>query len=240
MMSERCSPIEELERMAGLPADDPRRQHLDRCPRCRSLLKACRAFETEPDSATAGQNRDLDARLAAAVDGAIFGQSVSRAIPVEDSRPPLPGGRRFGWWRDLSFGRSALRIAAVAAAVVLILLGVQQTRSPHLPGTEESLLRGGGQFERDAWEAQARLIPDAWIFSWSPVRDADAYRLVLYDADVVEVTHFLATGSDSGLNVSPADLPASAGGSRVVFWRVIAFRRADEIARSRLQSLPLP
>ena len=236
-MSERCSPIEELERIAALPADDPRRRHLDGCPRCRALLHACRTFAREPEGELAAQAGRLDARLAAALDREILGAHARvDAAGVEEPRPSFL--RALGGLRRAPRAWQALRIAAACAAVVLVVLGVQQTRHPRLPEGGDVVLRGAGPAEPGAPAGQARLLADGWVFSWSPVEEADSYRLTLYDEDAVEIAAFLAPGSDTSLTIAFANLPAAAGDATARFWRVTALRSADEVARGRLRTLP--
>lgn len=240
MTTEPCLSIEELEQLAALPAGDPRRQHLERCPRCRMLLHSYQAFVKEPEAGPAARGSDLDARLATALDREIFGRAAVPAAAAECEEVSLPGRRGLGWLRDAFRGRPVLRIAAISAAVLLIVLGVREAGQLRPQGTGEIVLRGAGPAETDALSAQVRLLPQgAWDFSWSPVADADAYRIVLYDKDRIERTQLEAVGGSASLTVARADLPAPVGGESVLFWRVIAFERGDEIGRSRLQLLPL-
>lgn len=46
-MYDRCFPLEEMESLLDLSPDDPRQQHLKRCPLCRSRLAAYRMFLAE-------------------------------------------------------------------------------------------------------------------------------------------------------------------------------------------------
>ena len=43
-MSDRCLEPDDLAAVLDAPANDPRQQHLERCPRCRALVGAWREF----------------------------------------------------------------------------------------------------------------------------------------------------------------------------------------------------
>ena len=87
-MTDQCLDPGEIGEIAGLPADDPRRRHLDTCPHCRGLARALDIF-LEPGNTSdlgdvAGADAELQARLATAIPGRSTGTnpSTSRRWPM--------------------------------------------------------------------------------------------------------------------------------------------------------------
>ena len=63
-MNTGCFKPDEFE---GLAPDDPRRAHLEKCPRCRSVLKSFAAYRGAKDVPDGAEVADAHEKLAAAL-----------------------------------------------------------------------------------------------------------------------------------------------------------------------------
>ncbi len=218
MVNTDCPRIEELADIADLVADDPRRRHVEKCPRCRSRLSTCREFLAGRGECEAGQlDRALDS-LGTDLDREIFGKDVR---PVAPTSPP-----RLRWRSP--FVRGGL---AVAASILLFfaLDGARETIGPGEirlrsdrpdPETGELVL-----------EATLPLADGGLEFNWRPLAGADGYRLEILDARLeplaalpVTPGHSLALSADQLREILPESCD--------FVWVVVALRGEDTILRS--------
>lgn len=202
-MSDRCLNPEEL---ADLAADDPRRAHVDACPRCQALLQSYAAF-MDPVNVPRGANlEEADSRLAAALDREI-------GVGGEVVRPAA------SFWTPFR-----VRTLAAAAAVVIVAVGL----SVFQPGSEvaspdEPVLRGIGAPAAPFRCQMAMLDEGGFRVSWPGIAEATGYRLVVFGEDLTELAEF-----DVGMETKfELQLPEGAA-----FCRVIALRDGDELGRS--------
>lgn len=206
-MSERCLNLEEL---AGMTTDDPRRVHLDACPRCQAVLKSFAEFMDPQDVPQGADVADAHARLAAALE--------SEITPQENVVRPAPS-----FWTPFR-----VRTLAAAAAVVIVAVGLSMFGSGWGPGNgvlphQEPVLRGIGA-PAAPFLCQLELLSGGRIqATWPGIAEATGYRVVVYDLDLKELEAFEA-GSATHLMIQ---LPA--GGA---FCRVIALKDGDELGRS--------
>jgi hypothetical protein len=216
-MSTTCPPLESFAELLRLDAQDPRRRHLEQCPRCRARMMAFRSFmEMEP--APVGADReDARRRLVAAIRRETL-RSVGRAGP-----------RRSIWQRRLPWPvwKPALGLVA-AALLIVVLLRAAGDRGPQAP----LMLRGA-----NPTEAVARVPAATWaadgsaVLRWPAVPAADGYRVLVFDQDLQEIARLDAAG-DTSLVLSPARLAALAPSGAALFWRVAALRQGDQISLS--------
>jgi hypothetical protein len=228
-MIERCFNVEELEAIAGLPADDPRHRHAESCPRCRALLASYREFITGRDELA---DVRADATLADALDRGIFGAQASAA----DTSPSLLD-RLAGLWQRIGEA-GMLRPALSAAAVLVIAVAVL---SPWDPGpAPERVLRGEGTAASSPriTTRDAQVRPDGSVLvSWRPAAAAHLYRVQILGEDLVEIGSIDA-GPDTFLVFHP---PATAGGeaaSPALLWRVQGLATGEVVATSTAATLP--
>jgi len=227
-VDQRCFLIEELEFVLSLPDDDPRRRHLDECPRCRALLASYRQF-LAPDAAPAGADTaDAARRLEAALDREIgAGQMPAPVTPGGES-----GRTRRGWPRLLPRGVPQRTALAMAAALALVLVLPHVLPLPAGSGGER-ILRG-----RDAAASGPVLTPPRSLYggglalAWTGAAGADGYRVVLYDTGLAEVAT-LEAGRDTTLILPAARLTALLEAHGELLWEVVALRGGDELERSR-------
>jgi hypothetical protein len=227
-MNRRCPEIERLAEVMRLPGSDPRRQHVDECPRCRARAALYQRF-LDPGALPAGANlEDARRRMSAALEREIAGASADVG----------KAGRRPSFFEAIRpffqpVWRPAMGIVGVAAAVLLI---VRLTGTPG-PGDGSPVLR-----ER---ATASRAIPvllqpihaadHAIVLHWKSAREADAYQVILFGTDLREKARYSAA-ADTFLRLAPerlSELPQS------LFWAVAALRGGDEIGRTQPLTLDL-
>jgi len=96
---EPCIPLEELARVASLPATDSARRHLDTCPRCRARLTLVRDFESPRDGLQLPDEAAADARMLetiASLTGIASSSPAASSAPriTSEKKSPLTAGRR--------------------------------------------------------------------------------------------------------------------------------------------------
>jgi hypothetical protein len=171
-----CIRADDLDDVLALAERDPRRRHLETCPRCRSLVDAYalyRAADNAPHEAGAAQLTDADRRLTQALE-----REIAPAAPVRAER------RRDSWFERLF--QPAMRPAWGLAAVALVLVTVSLW--PRTAGREgEITLRQDGGTTTAFTIEGARANGERIVVAWSEQPGAEAYRLRFYSADLVEV-----------------------------------------------------
>ena len=203
-MSDRCFTPEEL---AELSADDPRRAHVDGCPRCQAVMKSFVAFMDPADIPKAADLADAHARLSGALEREIgSGPKVVRP----DS----------GFWTPFR-----ARMIAAVAAVLVVAVGLSLFRAgPDGMAPGEPVLRGVGT---PAAPFRCKVEKSEGVggyqLTWAGIAEATDYRVVVYGADLEEIVGFdVESGTTFELNP-----PEGAA-----FCRVIALRDGDELERS--------
>lgn len=232
-MSERCFEIEELARIAKLPADDPGRAHLTSCPRCRARLTVYEDFMRAEMDAEMANPQDADERLAATLQKEIFG---AEELPVKARRH----SRDMVWWQQLRdlFTKPALRPVWGVVAAVLVVLAVREIAFPdRVPESGQRVLRGTDERVSQYVTANVRFQTDGQvIFSWAANPESDRCEIAFYGTDLAEIG-LLDGGPGTELRTSGDELPVKAG-QAAVFWRVIYLRNEDRIDQSPLVKLP--
>ncbi len=204
-MNDQCLTPEEL---VDISTEDPRRTHVDDCPRCQAVMKSFAAFMEPVDIPESADLADAQARLSAALAGEIGGDG-----PVDRVLRPASS-----FWNPFR-----VRMIAAAAAVVIVAVGLSVTRfGPETP-PQEPVLRGAGDVVAPFRCEVLGLGDGGFRLSWPVVEGAVTYRVVVYRADLKELMDHDAGGATS-LDLRPL------GGA--AFCRVIALRDGDEVARS--------
>jgi hypothetical protein len=222
-----CHAIRELPALGVLPAGDPRRAHLNACPRCRARLATYLEFVEAPPAVSGPQREEALARLGAALDREILGRArtTARSFPAHRRRPWLDGRALLGE-RGLPAG--ALAAAALLAVIGLTVLRVQERP----PGVVLRAQHGRGGTELPETVAGHLEDDGSLLLRWRPVAGATAYRVELLDGELALLAAFEA-GADTQ-RVIPADALRRAvhtAGSHA--WTVTALVHGDVIARSR-------
>ena len=231
MVTEHCHPHEILALIGELAPGDPRRTHLDSCPRCRARLLAYRAFMVGDLPTDLGLDPSIlgAARLQ-------LNAAVAREIYGTERRPTARIGFRA---RLVSLAATSWRPALAAAAVLVLIFGLKTNQVPldlPLPSPDtESLLRG--TVEQSQTDHPLRVEPgpdtDTWHLAWEPPERTTASVVVLYDTDLAEVARLDAGAADRFLLESKMiSTPEN-----VAFVRVVFAANGDEIGRSQARTL---
>lgn len=233
-MSERCFRIEDLAGIAKLTADDPRRAHLSRCPRCRARLAAFEAFMLNDDLPGEADPQDAETRLTAALQREIFGDED---LPAEQATR-YAATRPSRWQQFLrALTTPALRPVWGVAAALLLVVVVHEALLSDRPRVAPMVLRGEEGSPTETVAATAIREPDGDIvISWTVFPESDRCEIAFYGGNLAEIGR-LDGGSGTELRISPGDLPLKAGRPGL-FWRVIYLRGGDDVAQSVLVGLP--
>jgi len=209
-MNGACYPMDELDRVAALPAGDPRLAHLADCPRCRARLASYRSFVRATVAAGADPD-DAEPRLMQA-----FIRAIATTPRVRPRRLRLAKG-------------SAWRPAFALAGVLVAVVGLWRFGETRRPGAAEPpVLRGEAAAVPAPLPLAVRVLADGrLLLAWRRQPAAEQYRVALHGADLAEAARVEA-GNDTTVSVSR-------GAAR--FWRVIALRGGDEIGSSALAPL---
>ena len=229
-MEQKCIDIEKIPEILELPVDDPRRIHLEECPRCSSALLTYRDF-LKAEAAPGADTSDAEKRLSSfiqskiddtssvkAADNNIFGASVTGEVP---ERPGFPA----------SIARTLfLRPVWITAALVLIAAGLMWWQ----PWTEDKpVLRGTSTTVETGRviDLAAPQLQDngSMRLTWKPITGADSYQVYIYDQDLTELIR-LAPVSEPTIDLRRSMLPS--GAPENLLWSVIALDGGDKIAIS--------
>lgn len=224
-----CVSEEALGEVLALPASDPRRAHLDTCPRCRALVLSYEAFlAPEHDLAAfygAPEERVLDDARARLLGGA---QAPEAGTPARRAEA-APG--RATWW-DALFGpklRPAWGLAALAVVAAVVLL-MPRGRDAEL-GTQVRGLAGS-----PLALAEPEFGADGVHLAWRGAVGAERYEVRIFSAALDPVASIDA-GVDTSLSLAADRLPAAFGRGELLLYRVVAYHGGDELAISETRPL---
>lgn len=232
-MSEGCFEIEDLERALELPADHPRRRHLEECARCRSLADMLRDFATEAVAPVESGFAAVDASLRAEI-AEITGvpEALAEVEPAPRAAEVPAAPSRKPWW---SFGapRPAL---AFAALLVVASAGVALWRAnAPAPVLRDASGTGAGAFAT----LPAKAIAGGLELTWFSEPGADAYRVVFLDGSLRDVAR-TAPSADTSFVLAPASLPDGLVHGAEVAWQVEALAGGDVVATTSARPLRVP
>jgi hypothetical protein len=231
MHDEPCPPLEELEAVLRLPPADPRRRHVEDCPRCRARVLTFLEFIEPPGDVPLAVLHEAESRL----DG-----MLKRELALEGGRRTGASGsfpRRHAGWPPSRF---VFPWAAAAFAVVALVLAVRALRPRGeapvlLRGSTEHVAPGAGA----APALRSALTPAGLELSWSAVPGADAYEVRIYSPTLEEIARLRPTARTRVL-LARADLPPSAAPGTAALWKVVALRAGDPLQESAPAELHLP
>ena len=224
-MDANCPPIEMFEDLLMGDPDDPRRTHMNDCPRCRARVTAFAAFmqiDPLPEGARLEEaRRHLTASLR---------DEVERPSPSRKARTP------FSWFRISGpIWKPALGLASLLL-IVGIFLRVGSDRRIET-----------GPVLRDAAPAASAGTPlmsgvsagGGMELRWREVPSAEGYRVHIYGSDLVELS-VLEVRSDTSITLTPDRLAALALSGKPVIWRVGIVRNGDEVSLTPPATFRLP
>ena len=233
-----CIAEESLGELLSLPDTDPRRAHLESCPRCRALVVGYRQF-LEPLEAAAHsygtpEETHLNAfreRLAGAA-GTGAADSAEKAGQASPSTARGGGTNSESWWSRLFAPplRPAWGLVVIAIAFGGLWMG------PRMGGQKtEPVLRGGGPVVLAIGEAVA--LPDGGIrLAWQPHPEADRYEVRFYSAALAEIGRRDA-GSEAIVTIGSAEMPEAYRSGGLVLYRIVALKGGDDLDMSAPRSL---
>ena len=219
MMVNRCLSPESLAEIATLSPKDPRRRHLDECPRCGTLARRYRDFL---DPAPLPPEADAEAA------SRILRQRLSTALP--ELAPALEADDRNQTTTPRARNRFVRPLMAVAAVLVcgVGLLGIRnQLTQPGGDGPPQRSVIRGNDLSPTALDL---VVQETGLdLAWNQPADTDASETVFFDSNLTQIER-LDSGTAGHFHL--ADLPA---GTRYV--RIEFLQAGDVVASTR--TLPL-
>jgi hypothetical protein len=216
------------------PADDPGRQHLERCAQCRILLRTYEQF-TAADHVDEQAERRLQAFVNNTVEAHRTRVGEARNVVGDPARPParqwLAPARGFR-------GRALPVVFAVAmaAAAVVCFVRLRSAESPDV------LLRqgpsAGGSGAQEVTLDAPRATSGGPDLRWRPVGSADAYAVRIYGPDL-RLLASLSPQPTTSLRLDRS-IPALSAVPESLFARVVALRDSVAIGQSVLRAVVLP
>jgi len=237
-MSEDRDPIEQLDEMAALPPDDPRRVAFERTPRGRAMLAAYLGFLSPgqlPAEAGRAEARDRLQALLAHELGLEAPPAASAATPSRDTSP-RPRARSA--WRR-AFGRPALAFAALLIVAGALWLVLDRAR-PRTESMRGHRVDGTGRANAEIVPNPPRVIGGGAVeLTWSAVTDADRYEVTLLGGDLADLGVLPAVATPR-LVIAPGALPAGLHSGERVLWQVTARHGSATLAESAPAPIQLP
>lgn len=210
-----CPPPEGLEKYLDQPDELSLDSHVQQCLACQTELTLLREFlETEPRPEEEQEVDQIvqEVRRRRSTEG-LRREAVSRVAPVVS----LQGKR--GW-----LVRPGFSLAAIAAAALLILVGVGVLNGPsHLVEPQTDTLRSG-QLTVESPVGSLSSRPRELTFQ--PVSDATIYRVDLYDVAGQPV--WSVTSQVAQLEL-PETVRAIMLPGRTLYWHVTAVDRDGKV-----------
>ena len=171
-MTDQCLDPRELDLVLRLPEDDPRREHLNRCPSCRGLLRAMEAFLEPGDTADLGDVGAADSELAA---------RMTTSLSKSRNFAPRPRMRRFG--------------LAAAAALALVAVGLTASEVMRMENPA-GLAPGQHQRGPDATAGISMIAADGELrLSWPAAPLADEVVYIFFADDMSQLGQLGTSGT---------------------------------------------
>ena len=237
----QCIDEESLGDVLALPETDPRRRHVDECPRCRALVVSYRQFLDPAPEETASYGSAEDRRLTehrerlAGVPATRGSAATRDDADARAATPARPAGTPRSWGERL-FGPALRPVWAIAA--IVIAFGVMKIAPKSPPGvTAPPTLRGGAS--RELATATPSYAANAVTLLWSANPEADHYQLRFFSTALAEIGR-RDLGRDTSVTLATGDLPAAYAGGEAILWRVVAMKGGDELESSAPGSLKMP
>lgn len=224
MNESKCIEAGALDEILASAVTDPRRRHLESCPRCRALAENYALFLSPPDDDPALTDR-AQAKLDAFRD-----RLLAPTDPIAAPRRAMSGAAP--WWRGL-FAPAAR--PAWALAGVLVIAGAWYVTRPSPPSPADIRLRGEQRIEMPL-AAPRYLDANTLVLGWRSMPEAARYEVRFYSTSLTEIGRRDA-GTDTLLRIAVGQLPPTYARGESVLYRVVALQGGDEISRSPVGSL---
>ena len=168
---DRCFDTREIPTLTGLAADDPRRRHLEACPRCRALAQAYAEFLDPGDTSDLEDLSALDAELARRLDKTI---AESPVLVIRR--------RRRRTWMAAAAVLAACALGLAAGELLRLREGILPSEGDHLRG--EAVASG----------LVVTTTADGWILTWPDAPEFDLVVYVFLSDSLEEIGRRTATG----------------------------------------------
>jgi len=237
-MDPPCFDIDTLSELLEAGPEDPRREHVRSCIRCRNLLESLREFRSPESELPAAEVREAEERMAAVLERAL---GAPAGIAHAGERATRPAGESF-WARAWSglFAAGWWRPALGAALIAVVLLTSIQIFDREGPVPPEVLRSDGPEAPRTIVLQPPRLQPEGGLLlAWETFPEAEAYQVTFYDLHLEKLANF-EVGPATSLSLTPADLRALGPPGQRLLWRVVALRDGSEMAHSAAAGAALP
>lgn len=243
-----CPDVAELDRLLELPLEDPRRSHLERCPRCRARLSALRAFENPASIPPAADLAAARAQVSRVVHAQRPERGGGSKFPLpeteETGRSPgaLPGRPGFPWIGSRRGWLVAVPLAAAAVFLIVLLdRGPDVPEAPTLrsvPPAEGESGAGTGSVDDPRLDTPARVEGGVEL-RWSGLESADGYLVEIF-SPTLEPIYLVGPIPHTRWVLADEDVPAALTAGARFLWRVRALRGSDEIAVSESRTATWP
>ena len=237
----QCIDEQALGEVLALPLSDPRRRHVDECPRCRALTVSYREFLEPASEETASYGTSEDRRLTELRER-LTGAAPAPARPARDpsARAATPAASRPAnaprSWSDRLFGPALRPVWAIVA--IAIAFGVMRVAPKSPPGpVSPPVLRGSSPHELAT--APPSYAANGVTLAWSANAEADHYQVRFFSSALAEIGR-RDLGRDTSATLATGDLPAAYASGETIFWRVVAMKSGDELESSAPGSLKKP
>ncbi len=263
-MKQRCHTPEEITALAELEPGDPRRAHVDACPRCQAVLLSFQEFLAAEPLPEGARPKLASKHLERVLQREILGSPSPDAAPEAAADPAGPnrqswrehlaGPNRRSWrehlagpnrrsWREHLAGllRPPVLAPALAGAVVVLAILLIPGRTPTEPAPQyrgassETAPEDTGDAHDFIATATTALADGGWLLEWRLPSETDRAVVILYAADLSElVRHEVTREHQLQLAASADHEPRFPAAAR--YWRVLGLQGTEEVARSTLQA----
>jgi hypothetical protein len=237
-MNTRCFDQDEIADVLDLEPGDPRRRHLEECPRCQALAMVFTEFMRDRSVPPGSDLEDANAQLLTAFEKE---QGKEQSVGLAPEGMPASRGvvqHRTPWAQILPWLHAAGRRPVLAAAVVVLVAGTVYVSIERHSGSERpDVLRGAPPAPSTAAATSARLLPVEMdpagnrVLRWRRVLGADAYQVRFFGADLSDFAR-IGPLADTLLVLSPGVLPAGSVAGATAGWQVVALQGGCELGVS--------
>lgn len=204
-MGERCFSTEEIGEILGFDPDDPRRRHVEECPRCSALAARYREYLDKGGEYPGPSLVEAQRKIREVIDG-----GDRPGISLSAGKGGKPGGfmSRFGQPMVVTFA-----IIVVAYGLLLVC-----DRKPPEQDLFERIAKPA--FDPDEPLAPHHAVPLAKSvrLSWNSAPEAISYDLIIFDDLMNELSRFKHLESTE-IEVERDMLPGKSKG-KTFMWRV--------------------
>jgi hypothetical protein len=224
-MDANCPPIEMFEDLLMGDPDDPRRMHMNDCPRCRARMTAFATFMQIDPLPEGARLEEARRHLTASIRDV-----AARRSPSRKAWTP------FSWFRI----SGPIWKPALGLASILLIVGIFLQVGPDRRIETGPVLRDAAPVAPPGVPLVSGASAGGGVqLRWRAVPSAEGYRVHIYGSDLVELS-VLELRADTSITLSPDRLAALASSGKPVIWRVGIVRNGDEVSLTPPATFRLP